>query len=56
MQTVRRIINVILGVKGLGSLGSSLYQTPPPRQTMKPMREYDSDLCSNEHCCPLLLK
>ena len=30
MQTVRRIINVILGVKGLGSLGSSLYQTPPP--------------------------
>ena len=31
MQTVRRIINVILGVKGLGSLGSSLYQTPPVR-------------------------
>ena len=30
MQTVRRIINEILGVKGLGSLGSSLYQTPPP--------------------------
>ena len=27
MQTVRRIINVLLGVKGLGS---SLYQTPPP--------------------------
>ena len=32
MQTVRRIINVILGVKGLGSLGSSLYQPPPQKK------------------------
>lgn len=33
MQTVRRTINEIFGVKGLNpGLGSSLYQTP--RQTM----------------------
>ena len=42
MQTVRRIINEILGVKGLGSLGSSLYQTPPPPA---PVRQ--CNLCVN---------